>query len=184
MGLSIYEERIQFIFNDASNSITFGSCVIFMNHVGILLYCNDRLCSRAQRHVLFGGGHSCLRALHLPTVLTVLIVSHVSKQTYIKITYRDFLQPEICNQEYKHNNVFVIQYQLHVSAIIKPPSGWLQKRGGREYSLFLNCCSQPDDGYILAETRSWFCIINKFLCLGWIYCASGYTESTQGINWL
>jgi hypothetical protein len=50
---------------------------------------------------VFGGGHNCLRAPHLPTVLTVLTVSHVSTQTDIKITYRDFLQPEIYYQKYR-----------------------------------------------------------------------------------
>jgi hypothetical protein len=30
--------------------------------------------------------------------------------------------------------------------------------------------SQPDDGCILAETRSWWCLINSLLCLGGTYC--------------
>ena len=31
-------------------------------------------------------------------------------------------------------------------------------------------CSQPDDGCILAETSSWWCLINSLLCLGGTYC--------------
>ena len=44
-------------------------------------------------------------------------------------------------------------------------------------SLFSFCfCNQLDDGYILAETYSWFCIVNKLLCLDWVYRTSDYNK--------
>jgi len=40
-------------------------------------------------------------------------------------------------------------------------------------------CSQAADGYIFAETCSWFCIMNKLLCLDWIYSNSRYTATQR-----
>ena len=42
---------------------------------------------------------------------------------------------------------------------------------------------QPDDGYTLAETCSWFCTINK-LCLDLIYLTSDFADSTTDVNCL
>ena len=43
---------------------------------------------------------------------------------------------------------------------------------------------QPGDGWILAETCSWFPFRNKLSFLDWIFFSSGDTENTTGMNHL